>query len=256
MNWAAVGASFIALGIVLLIQRKAGHRMAGLCVCLPLVSGPLTLALYLSVGAEVARIAVTGSIEEIGAAAIAITAFGLMRRWPILISIPLTIGIFVCAVLIKARFVFTIAQSVLVTAALIAICATIAKKWLCESSCAKVARKRSWQLAYFAPFALLAIALSTAPLLSVRLSGLLSSAPVLTLALLVSIRIGNDSAHGIAHAVQGGYNGMMAKLVFFVVILVFLNFDGLASIPLVCGTLIGIAVTLLLRQRKLEARQA
>ena len=230
MTWLATCAGFLALGFVLFIQRNAGHRMAGLCVCLPLTSGPLTLALYLASGPEAARAAVAGSVEAIGGAAVSLTAFGLLRRWPLALSVPVTLATFASVVLAKDAMVGSPFQAVLVTSVLIALCAAVARASVREPAPSQRAKPRDWRIDVLAPFFLLGLVLLVAPQLSARWSGMLASAPVLALSVLFSMRFGNASAGGVANVVQGTYDGLAAKLMFFVVLLALLDFEGHAWI--------------------------
>jgi hypothetical protein len=215
-------AGFAALGFVLLIQRRCGPRMAGMCVCLPLTSGPLALSVYLASGAEAAQSVVAGSIDAIGGAAVALTAWSAMRRCPMWLSVPATALTFMAVVSVKTLFVMTPMQAVMVAALLIGLCVAISQRISRES-----------------------------------VSGFLASAPILAMAMLIPLRVGNPNGHGIAQAVQGGYAGMAAKLTFFVVVMAFLDFEGHASIAFAFAALLCFAAGLALWLRNYRAaRQA
>lgn len=253
MTWLATCAGFLALGFVLIIQRNAGHRMAGFCVCLPLTSGPLALALYLASGPEAARAAVAGSVEAIGGSCVALTVFGLLRRWPLALSAPVTLASFAAVVFAKDAIVSSPIQAVLVTSILIVLCAAVARVFLRESVHSQQAKPRDWRMDYLAPFLMLGLVLLVAPLLSARWSGMLAGAPVLALSVLFPMRFGNASAFGVAKVVQGSYDGLAAKLMFFVVLLALFDFEEHAWIVFAVGAIACfISGALLWRQKALR----
>ncbi len=256
MTWYAMTAGFAALALVLWVQRRCGPRLAGLCMCLPLTSGPLALAVYVANGAEAARTVVSGSVDAIAGAALSLTALSAMRRWPVWVSAPATIALFVLVVAIKNNFASTPLQAVIATAVVIGLCAAFAHRFLREGAlCAPPRTPSGWRTTYLMPFAVLALAFALAPMLPLAWSGLLASAPTLALAMLIPMRIGNPQGHGIAHAVQGGYAGMAAKLSFFLILMAAFDFEGHAWIVFALGALLCFAAGLALWRRSLRGGQ-
>ncbi len=256
MTWLAICAGFLALGFVLTIQRNAGHRMAGLCVCLPLTSGPFVLTLYLASGPDAARAAVAGSIDAIGGAAVALTVFGLLRKWPLALSAPVTFASFAAVVFAKEALVSSPFQSVLATSILVGLCAAVARGTLREPAQSQKLKPRDWRLDYLAPFVLLTLVFLIAPNLSARWSGIVASAPVLALSVLISMRFGNASARGVATVVQGSYDGLAAKLMFFVVLLALFDFEGHAWIAFGLAAVACFSGGALLWRHNVERRRA
>jgi hypothetical protein len=258
MTWLAMCAGFAALGFVLWIQRRCGPRMAGMCVCLPLTSGPLALSVYLASGAEAAQSVVAGSIDAIGGAAVALTAWSAMRRCPMWLSVPATALTFIAVVSVKNLFVMTPMQAVMVAALLIGLCVAISQRISRESVSSAAPREQlNERNNYVLPFAMLALCFALSPIVPTGWSGLLASAPILAMAMLIPLRVGNPNGHGIAQAVQGGYAGMAAKLTFFVVVMAFLDFEGHASIAFAFAALLCFAAGLALWLRNQRAaRQA
>jgi hypothetical protein len=132
MTWFSMLVGFAALALVLWIQRRCGPRVAGMCVCLPLTSGPLALAVYLAGGAEAAQAVVVGSVDAIGGAAVSLTAWSAMRRWPMWVSVPVTLLIFVATVSVKNMIAMTPMQAVLATAFVIGLCVAVSQRFSSE----------------------------------------------------------------------------------------------------------------------------
>jgi hypothetical protein len=243
---------FGTLALVLAVKSRLGHRAAGLAASLPLTSGPLALAAWMASGPEIARAVIAGSIDAVGAAAVSVTAFSVLRRFPLWVSVPGAVLAFFIVVTLKSVFTLSLLEAALLATVLVGACAAFSRYALIESELPKAKTKANSRASICAPFLLLAVAFICFPLLPPDWSGVLASAPTLALSVLISQRLANPDAHGVALIVQGGYEGMAVKVVFFVLFLAALDFEAHAWMAFAFAALVcfGVGFVLWLRNRR------
>jgi hypothetical protein len=249
---------FGTLALVLAVKSRLGHRAAGLTASLPLTSGPLALAAWMASGPEIARAVIAGSIDAVGAAAVSVTAFSVLRRFPLWVSAPGAVLAFFVVVTMRSVFTLSLLEAALLATMLVGACAAFSRYALIESELPKAKSKATSRASLFAPFLLLAISFICFPLLPADWSGVFGSAPILALSVLISQRLANPNAHGIAQIVQGGYEGMAVKVVFFVLFLAVIDFEAHAWMAFAFAAMVCFSVgfTLWLRNRRPAPRTA
>jgi hypothetical protein len=242
----SVAAAFVALAFVLFVQRKLGPRMAGLFVCLPLTAGPFALMLYLNEGAGAARSALLGGIEAIAGAAVAFTVFGLLRRRSLALSVPMAASAFLAMVVIAEHIQPTHLLSALIAVGVIVLCALIAHRVLHETITTNAQRDAHPLLRYAAPFVLLAAVLALSQQLPAHWCGLIAAAPILSFSVLISMRACDGSAYDITKFVRGAFEGLAAKLAFFVAAIAILDFEHNPALAFAVGACIAFSLSAVL----------
>jgi hypothetical protein len=252
MTLSAWAIGFGTLALVLVVKSRLGHRAAGLTASLPLTSGPLALAAWMASGPEIARAVIAGSIDAVGAAAVSVTVFSVLRRFPLWVSAPGAVLAFFVVVTMKSVFTLSVLEAALLATALVGGCAAFSRYALSEPALPKTKSAVNSRASVFAPFFLLAIAFVLFPLLPPDWSGVLASSPTLALSVLISQRLANPDAHGIGHIVQGGYEGMAVKVVFFVLFLAAIDFEAHAWMAFAFAAMVffGLGFTLWQRNRR------
>jgi hypothetical protein len=247
---------FGTLALVLAMKSRLGHRAAGLAASLPLTSGPLALAAWMASGPEIARAVIAGSIDAVGGAALSVTVFSVLRRFPLWVSVPGAALAFFVVVTMKSVFTLSVVEAALLATVLVGACAAFSRYALIESERPKAKPIVNSRASVVTPFLLLAVAFVCFPLLPPDWSGVLSSSPLLALSVLISQRLAHPDAHGIAQMVQGGYEGMAVKVVFFVLFLAAIDFEAHAWMAFAFAAMMcfGLGFALWQRNRRTATR--
>jgi hypothetical protein len=169
---------------------------------------------------------IAGGIDAIGAAAVSVTVFGVLRRSPIWVSAPSAVFAFLVVIALKSVLNLNVSEAALLATILVGGCAAFSRYALIDGATPKTKSNANSRAAVVAPFLLLTLAFVAFPLLPPDWSGVLSSAPILAISVLISQRLAHSDGHGVAHMVQGGYEGMALKVVFFVLFLAAIDFEA------------------------------
>jgi hypothetical protein len=238
----SVLSAFCALAFVLWMQRRFGCRVAGFTACLPLTSAPLALVVWSHQGAASATHLVMGSMEAVGAASVALTVFAVLRAYSLWSALVVVCGVFVACLAATRALDLSAFGIAALSATAIAVCAGLSRGVLLRHALREPTVRVAVRGQEWLPFAVLAIALISMSLFSPRSAGWLATAPILACSVLIQIKLLKTHPDAIAYAVDGGFTGLIAKLLFFVLLLAAMDFHRFAPIAF---TALGVAFTLL-----------